>query len=286
MAIDSFLVRFAIVYRHVEDAISKGEKSEEDRMLHDAMGKIGHVISTIPMETLESSMQSERRLKPVLAKERPQKAEDRPAGKSKAKAKAKGSKNKKHHAVGANFREKMERLFELLDYSHDGFIQSDEFVKGMSKLPGVLDITLPTGENIGEHLLQCLAKHLDRGGKISIIEFFSAFSYEDNDGVTDALAEHMLTILFWHRHVIRAGCRYFDKAGSGKVDKTEFALVLQAINEEIKESGLHFSSSQVEDLCESISEEENGRALVPYQSFFDAFEVVDSSHAEMSVVMH
>merc|ERR1712100_299198 len=157
--------------------------------------------------------------------------------------------------------------------NNDGFVDTEEFVKGIRKVPGVMDIKFATGEHEDDHHLQCLAKKLDAGGKISIIEFLGAFCFEDNHGVTDALAEHMVTVLFQHRHVIQAACRYFDTEYSGSVHKDEFLLVLQALTAEIAATGLHFSQSQIEDLCESLSAPDKANVIsVPYTDFFEAFE--------------
>lgn len=289
MAVDGFLVRFAMVYRHVQDATGKGEKTEEERMLHEAVSKIGHAIANTSMETLEKSI-SEKGARPQVNAVSGE-AQDL-NGRDCRPVKKEAPKKKKKHGLGANITVKIERLFQLLDESHDGFLQTEEFVRGISYIPGVLDITLTNGANIGDQHLRCLAKNLDRGGQVSIIEFLGAFCYEDNDGVTDALAEHMVTVLFWHRHVIRAACRYFDRRGVGKIDKAEFLLVLEAINEEIKESNRtanwkssHFSPAQIADLCDCIAVDEGGRTVVPYESFIGAFKVVDSAHVGVSAAL-
>merc|ERR1712192_57276 len=134
--------------------------------------------------------------------------------------------------------------------------------------------------------LMALAKRLDKGGQISILEFLAAFCFEDTHGASDAFADHMVTVLFLYRHVIRAACKYFDPDFSRSVRQDEFLHVLQAWNIEIESTGLHFSDHQIEDLCESLAEAEaDGTFTIPYEKFFDAFEVVDSSNVGCTVTM-
>merc|ERR1711981_1007778 len=96
---------------------------------------------------------------------------------------------------------------------------------------------------------------LDKAGEISVIEFMEAFCYEDHVGIGDTLAEHMTSVLFRYRHVILAGCRFFDEKATLKVEQDDFMQVLQAINTEMPENSLHFTQFQMEDLCEAIHTE-------------------------------
>lgn len=159
-------------------------------------------------------------------------------------------------------------------------------MKGIAKIPGVKDITLSDGGCEDDSHLKALATSLDKGGKISLLEFLGAFCFEDNDGVTDALAEHMLAVLFRHRHVIRTASRCFDAAHSGKIIKEDFLSVLQALNAEIEGTGMHFSQSQMDDLCEALaSPDGQGVLMVPYEDFFQNFIVVDSSNLAVTAEM-
>lgn len=283
ISVDAFLVRFAIVYRQAEDAIGLGEQSEEERMQHEAMGQIGHAIALTPLEKLEKHMAAQEKAPSKKSKKKADGDEEPAAAKSGKKTKAKG---KVKHNVGAKLKMKVERVFQLMDASNDGFIETEEFVKGISKIPGVMQITLSDGQLEDDAHLRCLAKALDKGGKISLIEFLGAFCFEDNDGVTDALADHMNGVLFRHRGTIRTACRYFDEQGSGKVKKDEFLLVLQAVNKEIEESGLHFSEAQMDDLCEALAKpHKDGTLLVAYEEFFEAFTIIDSNNLALEATL-
>lgn len=178
---------------------------------------------------------------------------------------------------------KVERVFELLDADHNGFLETDEFVKGISQIPGVLQITLSDGVVERDTHLRTLAKSLDRNGKISVLEFLGAFSFDDSSGVADALAEHMLAVLYRHRHAALAGARYFDPQATGKIAEDEFLHVLQALNAEMEASGMHFTQSQMEDLCEGIAVENDTKVReIAYEDFFDAFRIVDSQNAAIA----
>jgi len=360
LPVDAFLERFAIVYRQAEDAMGKGEQSEEERVEHEAMGKIGHLIATTPLEELEAAImapdpveeeyvargpvygieEEEKALEPEAKEAKETKEEEEPKDakekhkkdkdehhhhkdhkdkkdkdkkdedkenkgdeqdkhhhhkdhkdkkdkdkKDESKSdKGKKDKSKVKHNVGAKMRIRVERVFQLLDGDTDGFIETKEFVKGISKIPGVQNIELSDGTRESAKHLFKLAGMLDKGGKINIMEFLGAFCMEDNDGITDALAEHMIAILFRFRHILRAGARYFDEHDEGTVHKEEFLLVLQALNAEIEEGGLHFSEAQIDDLCEGVSYEDKDKVfLFPYEEFFNAFEVIDQQNIARAV---
>jgi len=184
---------------------------------------------------------------------------------------------------GSNLTLKVEKFFEALDTDHNGFLDLEEFVGGMAELSGIMQVVLSNGEKITNDTLRRLAKQLDKSGQISIIEFLEAFCFEDTDDVADALAEHMVAVLFRHRHAIRAGARYFDQAGFGKVTQIEFLHVLQAVNSEMETTGMHFSEGQMFDLCQSISVSEAGVETITYEDFFNCFEIVDSENEAATV---
>lgn len=395
MPADVFLARFAIQSKFAKDAIDRGEHSEEERVAHEAMDKIGNLIAVMPIEEIEAALLAEdepeeQAEKPKdsgmgeTAKEPAEKAKKDEAvhkkkgkaahgdskdrkdskdradskdskegkgdaagkeigkdgkedaagqgnnkegkddaaghgkhkdskddaaghGKSKDGKDGKGKKGHKDkdkssspekskdkskekppekvkHNIGAKLTVKVERVFDLLDADGNGFLSHAEFVKGFSKIPGVLRIGTTDGGHQDDSHLHLMAHLIDKHGSISIMEFLAAFSFEDKDGVTDALAENMVTVLFCHRHVLRAAATYFDHHACGMVHKDEFLLILQSLNAEIEGSGMHFSEAQMADLCEAAStEDEGGVAVVPYVDFFKAFEVVDSNNLAVTV---
>merc|ERR1712007_229074 len=83
---------------------------------------------------------------------------------------------------------KVEKIFELLDADHNGFLEVEEFVSGMAEISEVMKIILSTGEKVTNDTLRHVARKLDKSGHISIIEFLQAFCFEDTDDVADALA--------------------------------------------------------------------------------------------------
>jgi Ca2+-binding EF-hand superfamily protein len=277
------------------------------------MERIGHVLATTPIEEVERAVASKSGGKlssnaksAAKGKAAPkgkavarsgskdkQGSKDKPeeataaAGKAKAKAKGKSKCGKKGAVTaiaGSNLTMKVERVFEIMDVDHSGFLDVDEFVSGMAELRDVMKVVLSNGEKITNDMLRHLARKLDKTGQISVIEFLEAFCFDDTDDVADALAEHMVAVLFRHRHAIRSGCRYFDQAGKGKVTQEEFMHVLEAVNSEMESTGMHFSMTQMFDLCQAISlVREDGTPEVSYEDFFSSFAVVDSENTAATV---
>merc|ERR1712226_1686133 len=115
------------------------------------------------------------------------------------------------------------------------------------------------------------------------MEFLGAFCYEDRDDVADALAEHMVSVLFRYRHALRAGARYFDLDASSRITRDNFLQVLQSLNGEITDDSLHFSQSQMADLSDAICSEIDGKRMVEYVEFLDSFEIVDAENTAATV---
>jgi len=210
--------------------------------------------------------------------------------KAKPKAKAKHKCAKKEDGkvtplAGSQLTLKVEKIFELLDADHSGFLEVDELVTGLSELSDVMKVTLSNGEKVTNDMLRHLARKINKTGHISIIEFLETFCYDDCDDVADALAEHMTSVLFRHRHAVRAGCRFFDPRGTTLIKQEEFNKVLVALNNEMETSGMHFSETQMFDLCQSVAVDTGKLHEVHYEDFFNSFMVVDSENSAATVRM-
>merc|ERR1711972_729695 len=153
----------------------------------------------------------------------------------------------------------------------------------MALVPGVLDIVLSSGEKLTEKKLKFVTKFLGKGGMISVMEFLESFCYEDRDGVADALAEHMVSVLFRYRHALRAGARFLDFDGSSHITRDNFVQVLQSLNGEVADDSLHFSQSQMDDLSDAVCTEIDGVRMVAYEEFLDSFEIVDAQNSAATV---
>lgn len=299
MPVKEFLGRFTMVYKHAEDVLCAGERTAEERLCHDALGKIAHLISSQSFNMCSKSMST------AFEGEQPAPTKSKDSKKgviAKLKEKKKGhgggggghnrKEAKKRSVTPADVPEsklalKIERIFELLDTDHSGFIDTDHFVRGLWSLPGVRQIKLDNGQSISQDLIRRCGLLLDRSGKISILEFLEAFSIEDsaedNDAMADALAEHMLAVLFRYRQAVRAGARFFDRSSCGKITEDQFGRVLHAVNKQIEEHGLHFSTAQIEDLCTAISSGKEGEQMIAYDEFFNSFEIVDAQNTALGV---
>jgi len=278
----AFLGRFAMIYRNANDAINEGARTEEQRLMHEAMGRVGQCVASAPLEVLEAAWNA--------GGIRDSEDDDSPEKRKGSKEKRKGSKTKgkeKDKKVSSNaLLVKIERLFELMDKNKNGFLETEEFIKGMTVIPGIFDIRLSNQQKLDVVMLRKLVHMLDKAGEISVIEFMEAFCYEDHMGIGDTLAEHMTSVLFRYRHVILAGCRFFDEGGTMNVNKDDFMLVLKAINAEMAEDSLHFTQLQMEDLCEAIhTEDPDGKHIVAYEDFLSSFVIVDSENTGASVQM-
>jgi len=258
-----FLGRFAMVYRHAEDTLKEGGRTEEERSAHEALSRIGHLLAITPLETISKSSKQSKS----------------PRGaKMSGDEKTQPSKNGENSSALAL---KMVRLFETLDTTRDGFVGTNEFVAGMSRIPGIFDITFSNGAKLDLPMLKKLAKFLDKSGSISVFEFLEGLSFDDCDGVGDVLAEHILSVLFRYRHILRAASRLFDKDTKGFVHEKDFLEILRALNAEMEDSSHHFSESQMQDLCDSICEDK--ARTVEYDKFLDAFEIVDAENPVVAV---
>jgi Ca2+-binding EF-hand superfamily protein len=272
--VKAFLGRFAMVYRHADDAISEAARSQEERCLHEAMSRIGQVVATTPLDVLENCCACTGSKSTTSFES----AKGRKKGKKQTAYKSK-------HILSNMLLLKIERLFELLDENNNGFLETEEFVKGMRMIPGILDITLSNQQRLDVVLLRTLAKSLQKHDQISVLEFMQAFCYEDHNGIADTLAEHMVSVLFRYRHTIRAGCRFFDTEQTLRVAQDDFLQVLQALNGEMDQSSLRFTQFQMEDLCEAVQVENDGKAEVAYEEFLSTFEIVDAENAAATVRM-
>jgi len=75
IAVKAFLGRFAMVYRHADDVLHSESRTPEQRLAHEAMEKIGHVLAVTPLDKIERAVLSRPGAKAAAAK-----------GKAKAKA--------------------------------------------------------------------------------------------------------------------------------------------------------------------------------------------------------
>jgi len=316
MPVQEFLGRFTMVYKHAEDALTAGERTSEERLLHDTMSRIAHVIASHSSKDINQSLttvfeaeaaasrsNSRPKSNPSLAetsnsrggkKEEPKDkkvpvtkdiAKKHKSTASKAKGSSAGTTGNASTAVAL----KIEQIFAIMDTEHSGFVSTDHFVRGIWAVPGMQDLTLQNGERLSQGVLQRCALLLDKHGQISILELLNALEFEDShqgDGMADALAEHMLAVLFRYRLAVRAGARHFDAKAKGRVSEDQFTKVLMAVNKQIEDTGVHFTKSQISDLVTAISEEDQkGRSWVHYEEFFNSFEIVDAQNAAVGVAI-
>lgn len=95
----------------------------------------------------------------------------------------------------------------------------------------------------------------------------------DHAGVEASIYEHVLSLLYRHRHALWCGCVERDPARTGRVSKEGFAAVLVSIDLALAQRERHLTQAQIEALAETLAEED-GR--VPYYDFLQAMVIRDS----------
>lgn len=255
ISVEEFLGRFTMVYKTAADALSASKgTSREEQIAMDALRKMGRLIAATSYEDLGINKINTLR-------------------------KTKASTRRQTEA-GATLAIKIESVFQSLDDNDSGLLEIEEFVKGMAKVPGVFDIELCNGAGkLTEELLRKLAtKVIGRSGRISILELLEAFCFDEGASahdMQDALAEHILAVLFRYRQALRAGARCLDPNLSGRMSKGDFERLLRALNAAMADSEgeSKLLEAQITDFCEALSRD----GKVFYEDLFESFEVIDSS---------
>lgn len=288
--VEDFLTRFTVVYKQAENSLVHEDEAtnSEFRINQEALGKVGKLILSTPIEKCISEMESAvlkiqavQRGKAAREKdkEKPDKNE-KPLSESKSTPAQGGAAKDTGTKGGSSAAEKLSRLFRAIDQSGDGIIDSAEFVTGIRSLPGLDELTLSDGSKVDENRVKALLKNVDKSenGSINYLEFLEAFSFEDSKGeeMADSLAEHILTMLFRHRQAVRVGANFFDDVGIGKVTRLQFEHILEALNHAISRPEKQFMDSQIHLLSETLSVDEGDGPVIPYEDFISSFEVVDS----------
>mmetsp|Transcript_125019 Transcript_125019/g.241110 ORF Transcript_125019/g.241110 Transcript_125019/m.241110 type:complete len:955 (+) Transcript_125019:91-2955(+) len=291
IAVTEFLERFTLVYKEAGGNFTSASRhDEQEALVNEAMSKIGHLIAATPCEELQTIGTSKTLFARLTAEGTAFfSAKSEPNQSKRISKQLQAMKSGPLAVTGVLISAKLRSLFEALDADHNGLLEIDEFVRGISRMPGIFQIKLSNGKSINEDLIRQLGTHMGRRGRVSILELLEAFCFEDAGGekMSDCLAEQILAVLFRHRQPVRAGAWCFDRMGRGFVLKEEFIQVLRTLNRALDDAGenrQHLMESQVIHLCEALSvEDDEGSAIIRYEEFFDSFEIVDRENPSLRI---
>eukprot|EP00401_Gymnodinium_catenatum_P003024 CAMPEP_0117525688 /NCGR_PEP_ID=MMETSP0784-20121206/35900_1 /TAXON_ID=39447 /ORGANISM="" /LENGTH=905 /DNA_ID=CAMNT_0005321895 /DNA_START=1 /DNA_END=2714 /DNA_ORIENTATION=- len=271
LRVKDLLWRFTIVYKRADNAVSDSAQTEDQRLAHEMMRKIGHIIAITPIDALTEAVVNNIDGVDFLPMDR-------------------NGSIRSCTDNDAMIPRKVKCIFEIIDVDHNGYIELDELVHGLEVLPGIPEIRLSDGESLTPERIRRLAKMVCHCGSISVLGLMQAWCCEDTVGhnavgnqLVDSLAEHTLILLFRYRHFILAGCRYFDEHAAGIVTKDDFCRVLGAVNKEIETIGPSFIEHKLHDLCDSLAITKHGEEVVTYEDFFAAFIVRDVENPTVAV---
>jgi len=62
LPVKAFLGRFTMVYKHAEDALTAGDRSDEQRLAHEMMSKIGQLVLVTPMDEIKRSVEAAKHM--------------------------------------------------------------------------------------------------------------------------------------------------------------------------------------------------------------------------------
>mmetsp|Transcript_85478 Transcript_85478/g.275125 ORF Transcript_85478/g.275125 Transcript_85478/m.275125 type:complete len:194 (-) Transcript_85478:42-623(-) len=177
---------------------------------------------------------------------------------------------------------KMVAVFRAMDASGDGILQTDEFVRGLSAIPGIHEMEVK-GQALTEDKLMEVAQAIDSfgnaNGTINYLEFLQAFESIEKEGSSDlanTLGEDITTVLFRHRLAIRMGCQYLDEEGTGKVRAEDFSTVLNGVNSVLARPERALTTTQISLLVDALKEEVEGDDFVDHDAFLRAFVILDT----------
>jgi len=295
MNVQEFLGHFTVVYKQA----SGGAGPELSDFAKEALNAIGGLMMRTPADQLISDMEKAAvkiqkcfRGVSVRKDQKDQKNKDEEGG---DKVKTPRTSQQTLAAAGGARRSstgpfasmsqqasKMVAVFRAMDASGDGILQTDEFVRGLSAIPGIHEMEVK-GQALTEDKLMEVAQAIDSfgnaNGTINYLEFLQAFESIEKEGSSDlanTLGEDITTVLFRHRLAIRMGCQYLDEEGTGKVRAEDFSTVLNGVNSVLARPERALTTTQISLLVDALKEEVEGDDFVDHDAFLRAFVILDT----------
>eukprot|EP00928_Gymnodinium_smaydae_P087771 TRINITY_DN7198_c0_g3_i1.p1 TRINITY_DN7198_c0_g3~~TRINITY_DN7198_c0_g3_i1.p1 ORF type:complete len:1038 (+),score=224.35 TRINITY_DN7198_c0_g3_i1:87-3200(+) len=173
--------------------------------------------------------------------------------------------------------------FAASDSSQDGFLQVDEFIEMMLALPGLETVThegQPMDTENLEKLWDSIASLSGNGTRVNFFEFLEAFVTgcntnieADDEEMGDGVYEHILSMLYRHRHALCSGCVHADPSGSGRLSSADFAEVLSSVDAALSSERRLFSGTEITSLSEALADEDG---TLSYVSLLTSLSVRDT----------
>ncbi len=159
------------------------------------------------------------------------------------------------------------RAFDSFDEDGNGVISRGEFEKYLRIL----------GFDYSKEQVERLLGTIDSNGdgNIDFNEFVDAFSVSDSGGWGKEAIERICSVLLQNKYYIRKAFRLFDQNRDGFVDREEFFVGMESVNEVLpKEQQL--SKLQMEQLFAVVDKDKSG--IIAYEEFLSSFAVLDRKH--------
>eukprot|EP01061_Rhynchopus_euleeides_P026613 TRINITY_DN433_c0_g3_i1.p1 TRINITY_DN433_c0_g3~~TRINITY_DN433_c0_g3_i1.p1 ORF type:complete len:922 (+),score=359.00 TRINITY_DN433_c0_g3_i1:75-2840(+) len=158
-------------------------------------------------------------------------------------------------------------FFHSFDLNANGFLETEEFISALRRLPCCKDLTK---EKLTEIAVYC---DMDNNGRLNYLEFLHVFHAEDKSSteLSEDILEHVCRVIHFEFTGPMRRALYGLSKEDGCVSPEQFSEVLKTINNLNHPPPL--SDSQIQCLAESLSLNSDGK--IDFEDFLSSFEIVD-----------
>mmetsp|Transcript_60361 Transcript_60361/g.143843 ORF Transcript_60361/g.143843 Transcript_60361/m.143843 type:complete len:888 (-) Transcript_60361:172-2835(-) len=243
--VDDLLERLAMAYRHVKNLVREECHSERERLLKEVFRKVAQLLASSYSPRSTGSDLEDEEKLPKRVSE----------------------------------------VFRDFDTDGNGFLEAEEFLVGIARVPGIFDMQLSNGEAMSEEILLEMARSIsDAHGGIGILRFLEVMEQAAEDDFT--ISEHMFSVIMRHRISLRGALALLDSGKTGRIPKESLQALLTTLGEVLVEVGERshqmWTDAEVSDVCQALSlDGEN----FDYEEVLNTFQVVDSENPGMAILV-